>query len=337
MGNYKRGIKRSIKRIKEELKATKEIAHVLTYKQAFITLIGKLDIQIMVHNGRKEYKWIKKCLLRKHNIMNEFFNKKFNGFIPNIEQNEEDKNLKETTNIWICWWQGTENMPKIVRECVESIKYNSGEKNVIIITEKNYKNYIKFPNWIEEKYKKGIISKTHLSDILRLELLAKYGGIWLDSTFYCTGNLEKYFTLPVWTIKRPDYRHTSVACGAFANYSFGCNYESRYVFSIIKEYLYKYWEMYDYIIDYLFLDYIIVYVINHNKNVKQKFEEIKPNNPKCDELLKIINKEYNEEIFKDLIKDTDLFKLSWKCSNHKKIKGENTFYDMLIDNENRDY
>ena len=33
MGNYKRGIKRSIKRIKEELKATKEIAHVLTYSK----------------------------------------------------------------------------------------------------------------------------------------------------------------------------------------------------------------------------------------------------------------------------------------------------------------
>lgn len=331
MEKYRKEIKHIIKRIKEEIKATKEIAHVLTFRKAFMTFIGKIDIQLMVYNGRKEFKWMKKQLLRKHEIMNEFFEKKFNKIRPNIKQNTESKNQKEDTNIWICWWQGIENMPEIVSKCVESIKYNSGGKNVIIITEENYKNYIKFPDWIEEKYKNGIISKTHLSDILRLELLSKYGGIWLDSTFYCTGNLEKYFNLPVWTIKRPDYGHVSVACGEFANYSFGCNYESRYVFSIIKEYLYEYWKMFDYMIDYLFLDYIIVYVINNYENIKQKFEEIKPNNPKCDELLKIINKEYNKEIFKDLTKDTDLFKLSWKCPINKK-KEKNTFYEMIINN-----
>ena len=259
--------------------------------------------------------------------------KSFNGFIPNIEQKNEDKNLNISNNIWICWWQGTKDMPEIVKTCIHSIKKNSGKHNVIIITEENYKNYVQFPDWVEEKFKNGIISKTHLSDILRIELLSRYGGIWLDSTFYCTGNLEKYFTLPVWSIKRPDYRHTSVACGEFANYSFGCNYETRYVFSIIKEYLYEYWKLYDYMIDYLFLDYIIVYAINHNEIVKQKFEEIKPNNPECDELLKIINKEYNEEVFRNLIKETDLFKLSWKCTTNKDINRKQTFYGKLIERE----
>ena len=333
MEKNKRGLKRIIKRIKEEFKASREIAKKLTFRKAFATFIGKLDIQIMVHNGRKEYKWIKKQLLHKHQIMNEFFDKIFNGFIPNIEQKNEDKNFNISNNIWICWWQGTKDMPEIVKTCIHSIKKNSGKHNVIIITEENYKNYVQFPDWVEEKFKNGIISKTHLSDILRIELLSRYGGIWLDSTFYCTGNLEKYFTLPVWSIKRPDYRHTSVACGEFANYSFGCNYETRYVFSIIKEYLYEYWKLYDYMIDYLFLDYIIVYAINHNEIVKQKFEEIKPNNPECDELLKIINKEYNEEVFRNLIKETDLFKLSWKCTTNKDINRKQTFYGKLIERE----
>lgn len=328
MKKNRRGFKRIIKRVKEEIKATKEIAHVLTYKKALMTLIGKIDIQIMVHNGRKEYKWIKSHLLHKHKIMNEFFDKIFNDFTPNVELCELNESENKANNIWICWWQGIENMPKIVKKCVETIKNNSGKKNVIVVTEENYKRYIKFPEWVIEKYRQGIISKTHLSDILRLELLSKYGGIWLDATFYCTGKLEKYFTLPVWTIKRPNYRHTSVACGEFANYSFGCNYESRYVFAIIKEYLYKYWKMYDYTIDYLFLDYIIVYAINHNKVLKKAFEEIEPNNPKCDELLKLINKEFDEEKYKELIKNTDLFKLSWKCSASKEKK---TFYNILID------
>ena len=90
--------------------------------------------------------------------------------------------------------------------------------------------------------------------------------------------------------------------------------------------------MYDYMIDYLFLDYIIVYAINHNKILKQRFEEIKPNNPKCDELLKLINKEFDEETYKELTKETELFKLSWKCSANKKNNRKKTFYEMLIDN-----
>ena len=56
-----------------------------------------------------------------------------------------------------------------------------------------------FPEWLLEKKDKGIITKTHMSDLLRLKLLGQYGGIWLDSTFYCTDSLEPYFESPVWS------------------------------------------------------------------------------------------------------------------------------------------
>lgn len=333
MKKNNRGYKRILKRIKEELKATLEIAHVLTVKQAFITLRAKIDIQIMVHNGRKEHIWIKKNLLRKHEVMNLYFNKVFSDFAPKYETEIETKNDCIGDNIWVCWWQGTNQMPEIVKTCLKSMERNAGKHKIVVITEENYKDYVQFPDWIEEKYNKGIISKTHLSDILRLELLSKYGGIWLDSTFYCAGDLDKYFNLPVWSIKRPDYRHTSVACGQFANYSFGCNYEHRYIFSIIKEYLYEYWKMYDYMIDYLFLDYLIIHAINHNEIVKQKFAEIEPNNPECDELLKLLNEIYDKEKYELLKKQTDLFKLSWKSSALKEKNGKKTFYGILLEEE----
>ena len=32
----------------------------------------------------------------------------------------------------------------------------------------------------------GQITKTHLSDLLRLELLIRYGGTWIDATVFCT-------------------------------------------------------------------------------------------------------------------------------------------------------
>ena len=63
-------------------------------------------------------------------------------------------------------------------------KKNAGDHRVIILTEDNYKQYVNIPEWLEEKKNKGVISRTHFSDVLRLTLLSHYGGLWLDSTFF---------------------------------------------------------------------------------------------------------------------------------------------------------
>ena len=39
---------------------------------------------------------------------------------------------------------------------------------------------------IEEKFEKGKIGMAHFSDLLRISLLAKWGGMWIDSTALCT-------------------------------------------------------------------------------------------------------------------------------------------------------
>ena len=46
--------------------------------------------------------------------------------------------------------------------------------------------YVHFPSFILNKLKKKCFSITHFSDLLRLELLIKYGGTWLDSTVLVT-------------------------------------------------------------------------------------------------------------------------------------------------------
>ena len=65
-------------------------------------------------------------------------------------------------------------------------------KKIYIITEDNFGTYIQLPRWLIEKWKNGIISNAHFSDVLRLELLIKYGGIWLDATVYLTGAMPQY-------------------------------------------------------------------------------------------------------------------------------------------------
>lgn len=165
-----------------------------------------------------------------------------------------------------------------------------------------------------------------------MNLLSTYGGLWIDSTFFCTSKcFEDYMQLPLWSIKRPDYLHCSVACGYFANYSLGCGYENRWIYKVILDFLYKYWKENDKLIDYLLTDYVIVLAQKHYKEIADAFSKIKPNNTYCDELYKVLGQPYDENIWKKISKDTVLYKLTWKQSFEKEVDGKKTFYGKLID------
>lgn len=334
MVNRHNNIKRILHRCGEELKATCDVAKAISLKAALITLRAKIDIQIMNRNGFKEPESVKNRLIRKHQIMLDFLEDKYKDYwekyhCPTVLSESEEKLRNK---IWVCWWQGLENAPEIVKVCVDSIKRNAGQYEVICITESNYKNYVEFPEWIEEKRKKNIISRTIYSDLLRMNLLAKYGGIWIDSTFFCTKPcFETYMKLPLWSIKRPDYLHCSIAGGYFANYSLGCDYDNRWIFKVILDFLYNYWEKNNKLIDYLLTDYVIVLAQRHNEKIAEMFSQIQLNNPYCDELFKVLGHAYNEDVWKSIGKDTALYKLTWKQSFAKEIDGKKTFYGKLID------
>ena len=83
--------------------------------------------------------------------------------------------------VWFCWLQGMEEAPELVRVCLESIRRNVTE-DVVVLDDKNYTEYVTLPEYIVEKYRKGRIPGALFSDMLRLELLIKYGGTWIDAT-----------------------------------------------------------------------------------------------------------------------------------------------------------
>lgn len=322
-----------IHRSTEEIYATTMIARETSVKAALTTFVAKIDIQRSVRNGFKESTAVKRRLLKKHEVMLEYFDKTFADFTdsydydrPLAEDDERDRN-----HIWICWWQGFEQAPEIVKICIESIRRNVQGHTVTLITDDNYKEYVHIPAWVERKRDKGIISKTHFADLLRLSLLAEHGGMWLDATFFCTSpEIEKYFTYPVWSVKRPDYLHLSVASGNFANFSLACDYEHRWVFATLRDFFLHYWKTNDSLIDYLTLDYLIVLAQRKDKRIKELFEAIIPNNPRCDDLFVALPRRYNAKYWNYLKKDTALFKLSWKIDFSKMIRGSETFYGKLM-------
>lgn len=105
-----------------------------------------------------------------------------------------NSSVRINNTIWAFWRQGVENAPDIVKKCIESQqKYaNSWGYDYVILTDENLHQYIKLPDYIEEKHRNKIIMEAHYSDIIRIQLLIQYGGIWMDSTCYVTAKLPSY-------------------------------------------------------------------------------------------------------------------------------------------------
>ena len=86
--------------------------------------------------------------------------------------------------IWFCWLQGLEQAPPLVKLCYEALGQKLPDREIVVIDAKNVFDYITLPEEIVEKWKRGIIGPAHFSDLIRLELLVRYGGYWIDATVY---------------------------------------------------------------------------------------------------------------------------------------------------------
>lgn len=93
----------------------------------------------------------------------------------------------EKEYIWQCWLQGREAAPPLVKNCLDSVARHAGAgQEVVLITEQNFGDYVELPDFILRKRQAGIIGNAHFADILRIYLLAKYGGYWIDATCLLT-------------------------------------------------------------------------------------------------------------------------------------------------------
>lgn len=92
--------------------------------------------------------------------------------------------------IWFLWIQGFDEMPRIVKKCYYSwLDYNK-EWEVIFLNKENIGSFLD----LDEKlsFLKGSMTPQAYSDILRINLLSKYGGVWVDATCFCCKPLDEW-------------------------------------------------------------------------------------------------------------------------------------------------
>ena len=237
---------------------------------------------------------------------------------------------KSSDKIWMCWFQGIEKAPDIVKQCYKSIKKIEG-REVILITSENMDKYVKFPNYIKEKWESGVITHTHLTDLLRLELLTQYGGIWLDATVYCTDT-----KLPCYIEESDLFFYQNLKPGRDGH----CTYISSWLISAkshnkileATRYLcYEYWKKYNYMMDYFLLHQFLSIVLDFYSDEWKKIIPLSNATPHI-LLLRLFDK-YDENIWNETKKLTSFHKLSYKFESNK-FTIKNTFYDEIFNKAN---
>lgn len=83
--------------------------------------------------------------------------------------------------VWTFWDQELTEAPPIVKKCIESQALQFGER-LIVLNDSTIHKYLELPDFLITK--RHLMSTTHFSDVLRLLLLSKYGGTWVDATVY---------------------------------------------------------------------------------------------------------------------------------------------------------
>lgn len=95
--------------------------------------------------------------------------------------------------IWQFWQQGIdEKTPGLVRTCLDSVKKHSNGYEVILLSKATLNEYIdELPDFIWKKFGTGGFDFPKIANLVRLQLLSAYGGVWLDATIYLTKPLEE--------------------------------------------------------------------------------------------------------------------------------------------------
>lgn len=109
-----------------------------------------------------------------------------------IGKNTDLKNSSIERNIFVFWWDGFENAPEIVKNCLKSIYEKYKDENIVQISKNNYKEYTDINPIIINDFKDGRISVQTFSDILRFNLLKNNGGMWIDATIFFTSKCDLF-------------------------------------------------------------------------------------------------------------------------------------------------
>jgi len=253
-----------------------------------------------------------------------------NNYTPTESESEDE------IPVWVCWWQGYDSMPLLCKLCyieLQSVLPDNFKLN--LVTKDNFSEFVRIPQGVLNKVKLGYLTLTQFSDILRQGLIFRNGGVWIDTSVWCTPDFAKYINvkLPFWSInigKVDDVTNLGqlITKGNWSGFILTGkkdNIISKFVF----EEMCHYFEKHDYTIDYFIQNLLIRIAYNNIPQARSIIDNIPISNTHLYDLYKYMDSPMEFGVWKELTSDTAFFKLTQKREYDEFANGKETFYAYL--------
>lgn len=269
----------------------------------------------------------------KNKIKREIVLKDLSKFAEkNRKEISDNLDSKPSNKVFVCWFQGFENAPEVVRLCHKSLEQTLNEEyDLIDITMDNYSQYITIPQFIIDKVNNKKITLTHFSDLIRLELLIKYGGIWIDSTVLLTQSIPKAVKdceifMPQMFDAESTNRTKSISSWFISSWS------NNKMLIITRNVFYYYWKKHGKLVDYFLIYHVFVRIAI--KLFKEDWNKsMIVSAPVSRTLECILFEPYNETRYNFIINQTFMHKLTYKYDQSFFDK-QGTVYQKLLEKYN---
>ena len=234
----------------------------------------------------------------------------------------------KSDKVWICWLQGEENAPDLVKACINSVRRNLPDREIIILSEQTIPEYIQLPEHIIKKWENKSIGPAHYCDVLRIALLCKYGGMWIDATVLCTStDVPKAITeSPLFVFQAMDLARRDVDSVVASNWFLAC-WSNHPIMLLTRDLLYEYWRRYDRVIDYFIFHAFFALATRRYPEEWQKVPVFNNHSPHV--LQYELRNQYDEERWNDIMKMSVFHKLN----HHLDLSNMgDSFYKYIIEN-----
>lgn len=245
---------------------------------------------------------------------------------------DKNKNRKDEKIIWQYWHQGTKEAPKIIKKCLLSVKEQMKGYKQIVLDYNSIKDYVELPDRYYRLLEDKKMKIAHFSDVLRVYLLEKYGGTWIDSTIYLTDKIPDEIMNSNFCILQKDI--LSDLSGNNNSCFFIHNKEYSAHIAMMKNILDKYWAENDFVINYFMFEHISTMLSQIKGELKDEWDNMPRYSAEITgELQKHLFDEFKIDEFEKIKKLTPIHKLTYK--KPKKTAQKNTYYDYILNEENK--
>lgn len=256
--------------------------------------------------------------------------------------------LSATGNkVWMLWYTGLDDAPDLVKKCV-SIAKELDDADVTFIDKNNLEEFFTFESNIRNLFEQRKISIQTFSDIVRLQLMSRHGGFWIDATVFVTHKdfITKYKDLPYFSVKHKSNNlllkekwNEYFTLGRWSTYCSGSG-KGNPIFSFIYDMYIEYFKKKDSSFDYFQTDYIWLYAYEHFSWAKELIDHIEPV-VECSYFIhRRLLKKYNQNDWNHTISHNEIQKLGWRAVKPEKLKKKQhakyeTYYRHFLSYENK--